>query len=171
MKLRILTLLIFLAFFSHNSMGQSEEDKEKEASYLSELVDNWLRLNSTQEVIIQRLGSPEQIGEAEYWDAIGQYVQKWEYTNLGIVLEMTTPEEDGEKKVLMITLIDPCTLKTSKLIGIGSTRDDVVSKYKDRINNEFTNQKMIVVDSIYGGIVFYHNNTIVYKIFIGALAE
>lgn len=144
-------------------------DNSGDLSY--DIIDNWLKSGLKQKIIIDSLGEPDEKGEDTYWGATGTYVQEWKYNSKGISLEMESAEQNGNKNVLMITLISPSSCKTSKLISVGSKKEDVIKAYSGNINPEFSNDIRIVVGSIYGGIIFSIDNNIVTKIFIGAAAE
>ncbi|MGD9605793.1 MAG: hypothetical protein AB7V00_06585 [Bacilli bacterium] len=123
-----------------------------------------------EKIIIKKLGEPGEKGIEEYWEATGTFNQEWKLESIGIILGMES--EKGKKTVCSITLINPCTLKTSKLIEIGSEYQEVYNKYSKLIDNEFTSsEKNIVVGSIYGEIIFSFENLKVDRIFIGAAAE
>ncbi|HEX9060384.1 MAG TPA: hypothetical protein VF941_09410 [Clostridia bacterium] len=73
----------------------------------------------------------------------------------------------------MINARYPCGLKTKQCIGIGSTKEEVISAYKNLINQEEFNRdnNRIVIGTVYGGIIFSFDNNKVSKVFIGAAAE
>jgi hypothetical protein len=136
-----------------------------------EIIGGWLKESIEQHVVIDKLGLPEKKGEDEYWGATGTYVQNWDYTSLGIILEMESENQDGIKKVRSIIIIYPCKLKTIQGVGIGSDEKTVREKYLKLIDASNSSTKSIVVGSIYGGTIFTLDNGIVNKIFIGATAE
>lgn len=134
-------------------------------------LDNWLMLGIGEDFIIDKLGKPLEKGEDTYWGAIGTYVQRWSYAEDGIELEMESDNEGEAKRVLMITIVAPCQMKTSKNIGIGEDIFVVDMAYKDNIDKESSNDTQIVVGSVYGGVIFNFENGYVTSIFIGAAAE
>lgn len=103
--------------------------------------------------------------------ATGTYVQKWEQTSKGISLDMESDELGKNKKVLMFTLAAPCAKTTTHLIKIGSTKKEVLSKYANGINDEFSNNEQVVIGSIYGGVIFTFEDNLVKRICVGAVAE
>jgi len=141
------------------------------SDYDYDIIDNWMKLGLDQETIINRLGEPEAKGKDEEWGALGTIVQQKNYPTKGISLEMESDKENEKKHVLMITLNAPATGKTSGLISIGSKKEDVQKAYSDRINPEFSDDESIVVESIFGGVIFTIENNVVTQIFIGAAAE
>jgi hypothetical protein len=136
-----------------------------------EIIDGWLKLGLKQETIIEKLGEPTEKGLDEYWGATGTYNQEWKYETLGIILGMESEVENGTKTVCSITLFEPCTLKTSRMIGIGTDAQLVNEKYSELIDSSFSSDESIVVGSIYGGVIFNISDKKVNKIFVGASAE
>ena len=70
-------------------------------------------------------------------------------------------------------LFSPCTLKTSRGIGIGSSKEVVLQEYKDEVQlglDEGESDK-IIVGTVYGGIIFTLDGDSVISIYIGASAE
>ena len=117
------------------------------------------------------MGSPENKGVEYYLSSRKEYLQKWEYSNKGLLLEMVSNRRGGEKKVQSITVTEPCKLSTSQGFGIRASGKDVIEKYSGLIDEKNSSVEKIVVGSIYGGTVFTLKNEIVSKIFIGAEAE
>jgi len=64
-------------------------------------------------------------------------------------------------------------LKTSRNIGIGSSKEAVLAAYQKEINFAEVPQEAsaIVVGSVYGGVTFQIADNQVTSIFIGAAAE
>jgi hypothetical protein len=182
----VIILLIFSCANPSNRKNANLENKQKKeiknddtliapntASDTSkcEIIGNWLKLDLAQKYIIDSLGIPEQKGPDEYWGALGTYVQKWDYISKGILLEMESDNQGGEKKVLMVTITSPCKLSTSRGVCIGANDLQIREKYGNLIDASNSSNKSIVIGSIYGGTIFYLNNGVVSKIFIGAAAE
>ena len=136
-----------------------------------ETIGGWLKEQTKQQVVLNKLGEPEKKGDDQNWGATGTFVQNWEYKALGINLEMESERQDGVKKVFSISIEQPCKLTTSQNVGIGSSIKTVREKYFGLIDESNSSEKYIVVGSIYGGTVFTLKNGIVCKIFIGAAAE
>lgn len=163
---------------NNNHKKDSGEQKATDSKSLNthvlkehETIGGWLSKNTGQHVVIKELGAPQKKGEDEFWDATGTFVQRWEYSSLGIILEMESESLNGIKKVSSITIIKPCDLKTSKGIGIGTDESSVYSKYEKLIDVGNSNNLLVVVGSIYGGTFFTLKNKKVEKIFVGAIAE
>lgn len=151
--------------------NKSETQTENIQPDKAELIDNWLKLGLKQESVIEKLGVPEEKGKDEYWGAIGTYNQEWNYKSQGIILTMESDSENGLKTVAIITLIEPCTMKTSQMIGIGTDKNVIYDKYSELIDKTFSNETSVVVGSIYGGVIFSLTDNKVSKIFVGAAAE
>lgn len=121
--------------------------------------------------IIRIIGAAESTSEATVWGADEMEHQTWIYKSKGIELDMIRNGEN--QKVDMITVRYPCDLKTKENIGIGSSKEEVINAYNDLINQEESNvdQGIIVVGSVYGGVLFSMENNVVSEIFIGASAD
>jgi hypothetical protein len=156
---------------SLDSIKEQVDSSDASKDFTYDIIDGWLKIGLDQKVISDRIGEPAKKGDDMYWEAIGTYVQEWKYPSKGITLEMESDSQNGVKHVLMITLESPSTGKTSNLISIGSSKDEVVKSYSDKMSDEFSSDKQIVVGSLYGGVIFTFENSIVTTIFIGAAAE
>lgn len=81
--------------------------------------------------------------------------------------------DDPEAHIFSLTATAPCALSTKRGITIGSSKDDVLSAYKNEIDpaaNDDTDS-WITVGSVYGGMGLAIENGAVTYIFIGASAE
>lgn len=151
--------------------AMSKDTVNEFEDFASDTIDGWLKLRLNQELVMDSLGEPESKGDDIYWGALGTYVQEWNYPSQGIILQMESSEENGDKSVLMITITAPCKKATSRGISIGSKKEEVTKKYSGKINNDFTDNEEILVGSIYGGVIFFIEDGTVSRIFIGAAAE
>ena len=61
----------------------------------------------------------------------------------------------AEQTIFSITITKPCTFKTKRNIGIGSTYKEVMAAYEKEIDKSATDNKTITVGSVYGGIIFH----------------
>lgn len=122
--------------------------------------------------VVKFLGEPEKKSEPIVWGADGLEHQTWYYSSKGIELGFIKDDEN-KQLVFSIKLQSPCTLRTSKGVHIGSTKDEVLKAYEHEINPEENNadSSEIVVGSVYGGLIFILENGLVVSIFIGAAAE
>lgn len=149
----------------------NKTSKASDSIAVHEILGGWLKEKIGQQTILEHIGKPEKKDKDEYWGATGTFVQNWEYSSLGILLEMESDKQGGPKKVMSIAIVSPCSLTTSQNIGIGSDVKLVNEKYLDKIDKSNSNNEAIVIGSLSGGTTFYLKNNIVNKIFIGALAE
>jgi len=178
-KLTYRILLIGCLFAGMESCGSQGTNNVKEDStnnaqtfdYSNEMLDNWLKLGTVQSEVLERIGKPDKKGKDTYWGALGTFVQRWEYTSLGVILEMESEEEGGDKTVLLITISAPCTMLNAKNIGIGTSKSEVIASYEESIDSGFSQGNQLVVGSIYGGVIFSFESNKVSSIFIGAAAE
>jgi hypothetical protein len=164
-----------MQLYSNSEIKNENEQKEIvdniELLFPYDTLDNWLTLNISENVILSKLGKPDSVGKDTYWGALGTYVQEWKYLDHGISVEMESDTIGQEKNVLMISVFEPCKMKTSNNIGISSSRENIVQAYSDCINKDFSDDNQIVVGSIYGGVIFKLVEDKVIDIFIGAAAE
>ncbi|MFS4466840.1 hypothetical protein [Maribacter sp. 2210JD10-5] len=141
--------------------------------YPYETLDGWLTLTTQPQELLEKLGEPEKIGSKEDWtDAEDVFTRPWHYVSKGIKLTMNYENHDDPMKIYKIEIIKPSELKTSKNIGIGSVRKEVETAYAGMIDEGYSlNDSIIVVRSIYGGIVFKMEIDKVKSICIGEMAE
>jgi len=137
----------------------------------TETLDQWLKLNTGEKEIIQKMGKPTKKGKIEFWDATGTYVQSWDYVSKGITLDMESESKNALKTLRSITIIAPCEFQTSRAISVGSEATQIYERYKGLIDLDFSDDATIVVGSIYNGTIFEITDNKVSKIFIGAAAE
>lgn len=136
-----------------------------------ETLNGWLKESLDQQIVIDSIGLPESKDKDLYMGAMGSYVQQWNYKSIGITLDMESEQENGNKKVMRITIISPCTLTTSQGIGIGSDLKLIKVKYNSQIDKSASDESTIVVGTIYDGLIFSLESNKVVKMFIGASAE
>lgn len=134
-----------------------------------------LRLELAGTAVRNLFGEPNEKSKQVVWGADGEEHQTWYYKSKGIELDMMGPK--SKQEINMITINKPCTLKTGRGIGIGSTKKEVFNAYKKEINHDSSNPEMqtdpdtVVAGTVYGGVIFNFRNDQVSKIFIGAAAE
>lgn len=117
---------------------------------------------------IELIGEPDERSKAEKWEADGETHQNWLYTKEGITLEMIG---EGDQIINSISIIAPCQFKTKKLIGIGSSKEEVLKEYNVAIDRSAGESDNITVGTVYGGLMFNFENGKVNSIFIGSSAE
>lgn len=119
---------------------------------------------------VELIGEPEEKSTAENWEADGETHQIWTYKKQGVSIDM------GGKGIVNqvinnIKITAPCDLKTTKQIGIGSTKQAVQKAYDQSINKTNSESDVIVAGTIYGGIIFNFEDGKVKNIFFGSSAE
>ena len=129
-----------------------------------------IKFGLTTKQIIELIGKPDKIEKPFFSEVDGETYQHYYYNSKGIFLSFVI-KSNSIKEVRLIEIKAPCSLKTSKNIGIGSAESEVMSTYKEYINKEFSDSSEIVAGSPYGGIVFSIQNQKVKSIYIGSLAD
>ena len=152
----------------------SSEEKARTERMLREENLGGLRLEMAEKQVIKLVGKPKKRGKLEMWEAIGTYMQAWNYPDKGVELQMTTGvKKTGAKEVFSITAEKGCKLATKGGIKIGSTEEEVRRVYgpfEDK-ENPPQGEGQFVAGSLYGGITFDFKDGKVSHIFFGAGAE
>ena len=131
-----------------------------------------LTLGQKGEDVLRILGKPESRGKEANWEAIGQWVQDWNYPAQGLTLPMASEKRGGAKTLLNISASAGCTLTTARGIGIGSSEAAVRKTYGAvEEKSEGKPGETFVAGSLYGGVIFQFKAGKVTEIFIGAAAE
>lgn len=128
-------------------------------------------LGLSEAEVKKNMSCPVTYGKDEMWGADGLYHQSWDYTDCGMLFDMTSSEQNASKVIESITVVAPSRLKTDKGIGIGSTKEEVMDAYRSRWNKGESRDDLFVVDSIFGGILFRLKEGQVENVFVGAGAE
>jgi hypothetical protein len=131
-----------------------------------------LRLGLTGAEVMKALGKPSGKGKDVLWEAIGEWVQEWNYPAKGLALNMASGKKGGAKSLFSISASAGCTLATARGIRIGSTEAEVRKAYgavEDRESS--VRGESFVAGSLYGGVIFRFEKGRVSDIFIGAAAE
>lgn len=122
--------------------------------------------------VVRLLGKPESTGKDVMWEAIGEWVQEWNYPKQGLQLNMSSAKKGGAKTVYSISASAGCTLSTARGMRIGSTEAEVRKAYGAVEDKESSVRgESFVAGSIYGGVIFNFKKGKVATIFIGAGAE
>lgn len=126
-----------------------------------------IKIGHTAAQVKEALGAPDKKGEQAEWEADGEMHQTWIYK--GIEIDMIGKEQT----VNSINITAPSTLKTSKNIGIGSSKAEVETAYAGAIDKTATEEgsEDLIAGTVYGGIIFKIENGKVSGIFAGAAAE
>jgi hypothetical protein len=132
-----------------------------------------LRLGLPEKAVLKLLGPPAKGGELVLQEADGNYVQDWHYPDKGIDLSMSAGEKkSGAKTIANITASAPCTFATRKGIKIGDAESAARKAYAKHVDRETrADPGILVVGSIYGGIILIFTEGKVSRIFFGAAAE
>ncbi len=147
---------------------QSNYDQVKQTD-LNHIGD--LSLGMTAKQITDKLGEPGSKSKEEEWGADGWQHQDWDYKTKGISLNMTREKDTSAMEVFSISITSPCQFKTKKNIGIGSAYDVVMKAYALEIDKTASDENVVTVGSLYGGIIIEFKNKKVVRIFVGAAAE
>lgn len=182
MKKYIAAATIILAILSckpGNSKDNTVQESQKDttpSSYdqlkqtdLNHIGD--LSLGITTKQVLEKLGEPASKSKEEEWGADGWIHQDWEYKTKGISLNMARERDSVTMEVFSISITSPCRFKTKKNIGIGNTYDEVKTAYAQEIDTTASDENVVTVGSLYGGIIIEFENKKVTKIFVGAAAE
>ena len=175
MKNTFKTLLALAAALLLICLNLSADEKKDYYELGWELVENEslgeLKFGRQLSEVAKLLGEPsETITYGVLW-ADAEYHQGFKYQEKGIEIDVILGEEDWDKTINMITITAPCTYKTKKGIGIGSSYEEVVEAYKDYIEPGFSDHTSATAGTVYGGIIFNLEDNKVNLIFIGAAAE
>lgn len=133
-----------------------------------------LQRGQTTEQVEKLLGKPAEAGDEEFSPATGEYSVFWRYEDKGVSATFTSEEEGGVKTLSSISLFPPSTLKTSRGIGIGSTRAEAEKAYANTNAEgeaDESDESQVIVGSVYGGLSFTIEDGAVKYVFSGASAE
>jgi len=129
-----------------------------------------LSLGMEDSQVAALLGEPEEKTEPEVWGFDGLEHMTWNYGALGADIGFV---KEGETfTVSGFSVYEPFAGQTARGVGVGSDASAVQEAYQDTIFlSEQHNQGMIVVGSVYGGLIFTLEDSKVIGIFVGASAE
>jgi hypothetical protein len=129
-----------------------------------------LQIGMRYDKVVEYMGGPGEVTEPETSQDDGSIFQSVDYPGKGVHLVFNV-ESDSVRRISNILMIDPCTFKTSRQIGIGSSINDVRQAYREAINPEFSDTTEIIAGTNYGGVVFDFRKGKVKTIYIGASAD
>jgi hypothetical protein len=129
-----------------------------------------LPLDSAETVIVQMLGAPDAKSPTVEEGATGEFVSNWTWPSAGVTAKMAAASPTGPTVVRTLTVAAPSTLRTVAGIGIGSTDAEVRSAYGDSVSKEST-PELLIVGSVYGGLLVSVADGKVTELFVGAAAE
>jgi hypothetical protein len=185
-------LILFLLIYSSCGSSEANPDKKtgRDTDYHFGPIKDTIPVNATTsnadfEVFgelrigqpymetIRIMGVPASKSKPVAWEADGLMHEDWNYKARGIMINMSSDPTNTDKTraIFSITARNPCTLTTTRKIGIGSSYAEVMAAYKGLIDASMTDNTVITVGSVYGGIVFSFEGEKVHTIFLGAVAE
>lgn len=130
-----------------------------------------LHYGMTAEEVVAVLGEPAKKSKIEMEEATADYVSYWKYPDHDLSVGMRSAKRKGKQTVRSLQAGPACTLPGPWGLKIGSTRDEVKKVYGKHYDRDFTDSKVFVAGSIYGGTMYTFKQGKVVEIFIGAAAE
>jgi hypothetical protein len=126
-------------------------------------------IDLSSEMVVKALGEAETKSNVEVSQVDGANVQTWMYPSKG--LEISFSEDENKKwTVASYSITEKSTLKSSRGIGIGSSREEVLKAYEKDIGEQ-SDEGSIIAGTVYGGIVFWLGEGKVRSIFVGTMAD
>ena len=102
----------------------SASDYEKEI-----ILEDWLKLNIPSDRIVHKLWAPVRKGKIEESGNTGVLTQVWEYPQYGLSLWMDVNPSIHIVQLYGIEAVYPCTMKTPRHTGIGSSLSQLQQQY------------------------------------------
>jgi hypothetical protein len=150
--------------------GEPDYPALGEALLKSESIGS-IKINMTETELTGLLGEPKDISMPDVWGADGLAHSDWSYEDQGLVINMAEDPESGAYIVYSIKAMAPCTMKTSRGIAVGDTKDSVLAAYAEEYNTGESDEYGLVFGSVYGGMLVTIDDGRILEIFIGAAAE
>ena len=171
--MKILTILIGTLVLNMFDASNCRADETATEAMLRTESLGGLRLGLPEKDVLKLLGPPAKRDELVFQEADGNYVQDWHYPDKGIELSMSAgKKKSGVKTIAIIIASAPCTFATRKGIKIGDAESAARKAYAEHVDRETGAEPgILVVGSIYGGIIFNFTMGKVSRIFYGAAAE
>lgn len=127
---------------------------------------------STDAEVTKLLGKPAKASPAQEEGATGELATVWDYPEAGVNLVLAASTKEGPFRVRNLSIAAPSQLKTSKGIGVGSSRAAVERAYAPDLNKELSNDALVVVGTdMYEGIKIRIDNGVVSSITLGGDGE
>lgn len=123
--------------------------------------------------VLSALGKPDKKGERHLEGATGYTIEPWEYSDLGLSLQMAEPEDSNKQTVYRIEVKSPCKWSGWNGIGIGTPAHKVksfVSKKQINPKNEVSisdDSCSVLMTESWTMLVFSIKNGKVKEIFLG----
>lgn len=165
-------MLVFIILQNH-SQCQDDPYYSSKGFELIEIESKFvLNYATTASEVIFNFGMPEKTSKAEYWGGDDMIHQTYFYESKGLEIDLIFNDSNNQV-VNSIYITSPSDIKTSRGIGIGSTKEEVLEAYKDEIDikNRCADSEMLVAGAEFGGVIFCFEYNKVISIFIGAASE
>lgn len=134
-----------------------------------EEIGGWIKLGTSGNLIKKHIDSLS-ISTKDSISAVnGNYQEQWGAE--GYLFYMEAEKQGAELYVVGVDVVMPSTAKTSKGIGIGATKAEVLRQYGKYVDKAFTTPDVIVAGSVYDGLIFTMKEGRVVQLFLGAAAE
>lgn len=129
----------------------------------SDSIDG-IRVGTTYKSLMVRYGEPIS-KSSENKTISGSLTQEWQYDDMGADYFMVKSHDDYI--INSIKIYGKSPFSTERDIKIGSPADNVVKAYRNQINNDLSNENIIVVGTQEKGMLFTLTDGKVTSIFIG----
>lgn len=131
-----------------------------------------LTLNMAQDRALEVAGAlPADADEPAYMSGTGEFVFSATWADKGLTIMFSGGAAEGPFTVGSISVQAPSTWATPRGIAIGSAKADVERMYAGSLNADESAEDSVVVNSLYGGVIFTIADDKVSSIFVGAAAE
>ena len=140
-------------------------------SLVYDTLDSWLTVGIPIQLVFDRLGAPDSVGDIETWGATGMDYRYYQYSQWG--LSFYSEIDNVSETVFDIIVKSESPFLTSRGVRIGDSRQSVLKIYKDCINFESntTQDTISIINNIYNGTFFFFDDDNIIMIEIGSLAE
>ncbi|MBL8740710.1 MAG: hypothetical protein JNK04_06445 [Myxococcales bacterium] len=104
----------------------------------------------SQDDLEKRFGKPKSKSPLQEEQATGEHVSSWKWAD-GFSAMMAGSAK-GKLHARLLIVEAPSKLATSRGIGIGSTRKEVLAAYAKEVDSQASNDEMVVVGEMLGGL-------------------
>ena len=136
--------------------------------FVYDTLDNWLTIGTPIQLVKEKMGEPDSIGDIETWEMSGLDYGFYRFDRWGA--SFYTEIDEKYEKVCDINIQNGSPFLTSRGVRTGDSRQTVMQRYADCIKQKQDNS-MLFVNDIYQGTFFFFDNDKLVQIAIGALAE
>ncbi len=133
---------------------RSADGEEGEFNAHNEALGGLTRA-SNQDDVLAALGKPEKVAGPDEEMATGDILWTWDYPSKGISISMAETSGPSVLRLTSMSMQAPSKLKTKLGIGIGSPLSEVLTVYKDCIEDASMNydeETHLLVGSPYDGL-------------------